>query len=83
MRQPDALRLTYQAEQRTVTVKAPGSPLFHNLDARFVMAVQKFVRHFPCSRLVGQLDRIRPVPLNIDHRHQRVRQNAAHRGVGR
>lgn len=78
-----ALRLGDQPKQCTITVEAPGAALFHDLDTRLIVPVEQLVRNFPFGCLVGELERRRPVPLDIHHGDQSVRQNAPDRRIGR
>lgn len=48
---------------------------------RVAIAVQENNAGFPGGVLVGEFDCRGPVPFDIDHRYQAVRQNAPHRGT--
>ena len=81
VRQPDALRLGDQAEERAVAVEAPGAAVLDDLKACLVVAIQQLIRHPAGRRLVRELQRLRAEPLDTDHRHQGIGQYPAHRRV--
>ena len=82
VREADALRLGDEPEQRAVAVEAPGPALLDDLEPRLVVAVEQLVGDLAGGRLVGELERLGAEPLHADDGHQRVRQDAAHGGVG-
>jgi hypothetical protein len=69
MRQPDALGLGDQAEERAIAVEAPRPALLDEFEARLVVAVEQLVRHLAGRRLVGQFQRLGAKPLDADHDH--------------
>ena len=63
----DALRLGGQAEERAVAVEAPGPALSRRSSRRGSrVAVEDLGAHGAVGELVGQLDRVRAVPLGAD-----------------
>ena len=62
--------------------KLHGRPVLHDLEARFVMAIQQLVGNPARWPLVGQLKRLGAKPLHADHRDDLIRQNASDGGVG-
>jgi hypothetical protein len=58
VREADPVGFGYEAEQRAVTVEAPGPALFDNLKARLVVPVEELVGYLAGGRLVRQLDRV-------------------------
>ncbi len=73
MREPDAVGLGDQPEERSVAVEAPRPPLLDDLDARLVVAIEKLVCDLALRRLVGEFDRIGSVPLHADNGDKPVR----------
>ena len=63
MSKADPLRLGDQAEQRAVSVKAPGPAGFDDLEPGFVVAVQKLIGDLSGRCLVRQLDCFGAEPL--------------------
>jgi hypothetical protein len=51
MRQVNALRLRDEAEQGTVTIEAPGTPFFDDLEVRLSVTVKQFVAD-PAGRVL-------------------------------
>ena len=47
VREPNALRLGHEAEQRSVAVEAPGPPHLDNLKARLVVTVEQLAGDAP------------------------------------
>ena len=81
MGQPDSLGLRYQAEQGTVAVEAPRPAQLHELQARFVVAVEQLVGNPARRILVGEFEGLRAEPLRADDRGEGVGQDAANGGV--
>ena len=79
---PNPVGFGYQAEQRAVAVETPGPALLHDLEVRFVVAVEQHIRHSTGRILVGQLERVGTEPLNADDTDDGIRQDPANRGVG-
>ena len=73
MRETDPMSLRHEPEQRTVPVEAPGPAFLDDLEAGLVVAIQELVGNPARGVLVGQLERLRPEPLNADHRDEAVR----------
>ncbi len=80
--QPNAMGLRHQAEKGAVAVEAPGSALFHQLQAGLVVAVKQFIGDLTRRGLVGQLQGLGAEPLDTDHRYQGIGEDAADGGVG-
>ena len=78
VRQPNPVGLGDEPEQRTVAVEAPGPALLDHLEARLIVPVQQLVGDTPAGVLVGELQRLRPVPLDAHHRGEGVRQDPTH-----
>ena len=80
--QADAVGLGDEAEQGPVAVEAPRPAGDGDLEGRLAVAVEQFVPE-PAGRvLIGQLDRRRAVPLDVDDGHEAVGQDALHPGAG-
>jgi hypothetical protein len=43
-----------QPEQFSIPVETPGPALFHDIDARLVMAVEKFVRYLALGSFISE-----------------------------
>jgi hypothetical protein len=69
-------------KERAVAVEAPGPTLLDEFQAWFVVAVKQLVGHLAGGRLVGQFQRLGAKPLDADHGHQGVGNDAADGGVG-
>jgi len=82
VRQTNALCFGNQTEECAVPVEAPRTTLFDERDAGFVVAIEQFVRHFAGGRLVRQLKRFGPEPLDADHSDQCIGEDAANSRVG-
>jgi hypothetical protein len=82
MRQSDAVRLGDEPKQLAIAVEAPWLPLLRHLEARFIGAVQDLVADPPGRVLVGELEGVVAVPLNVDDGDQRFGKNAAYSDVG-
>src|SRR5438105_4900719 len=79
--QTDPVRLRDQAKERAVAIETPWSAVLDHFEPGFVVAVQQLIGNFAIWCLVGKLERLRPEPLNVDDRYQRVRQDPADGGV--
>ena len=82
VRKADTPGLGHQAEERAVAVEAPRPAGPGDLQAGFVVAVEQFVGDCSARRFVGQLQRLGAEPLHVHHGDQRVREDAAQRGIG-
>ena len=82
VRQADAVGLGDQTEERAVAVEAPGPALLHQLQTGLVVAVEQLVGDLAVRGLVGQLQGLGAEPLDADHRHQGIGDDAADGGVG-
>ena len=82
MGEPDAVSLRDEAKELPVTVETPGASLFDHLDTGLIVAVQEPVVHPAGRRLMRELERVRPEPLDADDRDQYVRQDAPHGRLG-
>ena len=78
MRQPDAVRLGDEPKQLAVAVEAPGLALLRHLEAPLIGAVQDLVAHPPGRVLVGELQGVVAVPLNVDDGDERFGEDASH-----
>ncbi len=82
MCEADALGLGNQAEECTVSIKAPRPALFDQFQTGLVVTVKQLVGDFSGGGLVGQFQRFGAKPLDADHAYQGVRDDAADRRVG-
>jgi hypothetical protein len=82
VREADTVRLGYQTEQGAIAVKTPWSALFSKFKSRFIIAVQKFVGDFAGRRLIGEFKRFRPIPLDVNHRHETVWEETTYDCIG-
>ena len=82
MREANAMRLGDEPEQVAVAVEAPGAPLFNDLDARLVVAIEQLVRDLAFGVFVGEFEGLRAVPLRVDDGDQTIWQDALDRGIG-
>src|SRR5437879_9767251 len=78
---PYPMRLRDEAETRAVTIEAPRSSLFDNVDARFIVPIQQFIRHFSQRIFVCQFQSFRPEPLGTDNSHETIRKDAANGSI--
>lgn len=62
--------------------KLQGRPFLDKRQAGFVMTVEEFVGELAGSGLVGEFEGLGAEPLDADHRHQGVWQDAADGCVG-
>lgn len=75
-RQPNAVRLGDEPEQVGVAVEAPRPAGVQNFERGFVVAIQQLVAEPPPAVFVGQLDRGRSDPVDVDDGHRAVGQHA-------
>ena len=67
--EPDAHGLGGQHEQGRVGVERPGPPALGDLQPVLAGPVDQLPVHVAALVLVGEVDRPRPDPLGVDHRH--------------
>jgi|ERR1019366_551171 hypothetical protein len=65
-----------------VAVKAPGTPVLDDLEARLIVAIKQLICNTAGRRLVSQLQSLRAEPLHTYNRDEAVRKNAADCGCG-
>ena len=82
MGEADAVGLRDQAEEGAVAVETPGPALLQQLQAGLVVTVEQLVGDLAGRGLVGQLQGLGTEPLDTDHRHQGIGDDAANGGVG-
>ena len=70
------MRLGDEPEQVPIPVEAPGATVLQDLQSRFVVPIEQFVRNPPRRSLVGQLQRLGAKPLYADDRNDLVRQDS-------
>src|SRR3954464_10568233 len=78
----DPMRLRNEPKQSPIAIEAPGSTQLNNLNPRFVVTVEKFIRHLTGRPLICQLNCCGTEPLNGDHSHQTIRENAFYHRIG-
>ena len=64
----DALCLGDQAEQGAIAIEAPRTSLFGDLEAALGLAVEDLGANRAIGQLVGELDRVRAIPLGPNDR---------------
>lgn len=79
--QSDAMCFGDEPEDIAVAIEAPRPSLLDEFEARFVVAVEKDVRHLPRRIFVGELECLRAKPLDVNDRYRTVRQDSAQGGV--
>jgi hypothetical protein len=58
MCQTNAMRFGHEANEMSVPVEAPGTPLCRYLDARLIMAIEQLIRDFACRVFVSEFKRL-------------------------
>ena len=80
MGESDALRLGNEPEERAIAVETPRAAALNHFEARLVVAEEQLVGDASGGVLVGELDGVGAVPLDVDDRDQPVRRDAADAG---
>lgn len=75
MCQPDTLSLGNQAEERSVSIKAPGPAFFDYLELSLVVPAEQHLSHFSSRILVREFNRLGTIPLRSDNGHRLPRQD--------
>ena len=65
MRKADSMRLGDEPEEVAGAVETPRPTGLDEIEASFVVTVEDLVCDLSRRRLVGQLDGLRPKPLNV------------------
>ena len=80
VREPDALCLRDEPEERAIAIEAPRPPNLDYLETRLVVTVDQLAGDPAGGVLVGELDGVRAVPLDVDDRGEAVGSDAAYAG---
>lgn len=76
MRQTDSVCFGDEPKQLAVAVEAPRLTLVRYLDAPLIRAIQDLVAHPTSGVLVGELERVVAVPLDVDDGNERFGKNS-------
>src|SRR5690349_2655624 len=81
MSKSNAVRLRDEAKQTAVAIKTPWPTLFNKFQSRLVVPVEKRITQSTRWVLVGEIERLRAIPLRRHHRNQAIWKYAPDRGV--
>ena len=82
MRQADPMGFGHQLKQTAVAVETPGTPLFDDIEAWFVVSVKQAIGDLAVWGLIGEFKGLGSEPLDADHRYQAVWKQTPNAGMG-